>query len=150
MAKIREPRRQADGPYLDAALVCEDLVQETGDLAISAIRLVNRITAHDLTPKLGALVPLPLVLLVSFKAGEVIGKRELSLYMVSPSGKRNQPSSFGQRRILSFAGGDTGAVTAVGLALEYEGDGTYWIDVRLDGRSYSRIPLTFLTANRPS
>src|ERR1700682_5448614 len=100
MAKARKRKRQqGGGPYLDAALICEDLVQEK-DWAVSVIRLVNRITAHDPKPAPGVLVFLPLAFFVGFKAGDFTGERQLSLYWVTPSRKRCQLHGFAQPQTL--------------------------------------------------
>jgi hypothetical protein len=137
------------GPYLDAALICEDLIQEK-DWTVSAIRLVNRLTLHDLTPEPGAVLVLPLFFLASFKAGEVTGEHELWLYWTSPSGKRRQMPGIRQPHLLTFQGGDTGALAAVPLFIRYEADGTYWLDVTLGKKRYSRVPLTLRTGEQPS
>jgi hypothetical protein len=125
------------------------LIQEK-DSTVSAIRSVNRITLDDLTPEPGALLALPLVLLVSFKAGEVTGGRELWLYWTSPSRKRQPLPGIRQPHTLIFGGGDTGAFAPIPLLIHYEADGTYWLDVILGGKRYSRIPLTILTGEQPS
>jgi hypothetical protein len=144
MAKARRPKKKVGGPYLDAALICEDLVQEK-DLAVSAIRAVNRITLHEVTPQPdpGTVFRLPLMLVVSFKAGNVVGEKGLRLYLTGPSGKRCQMPVIVQPHTLSFQGGDTGCLAFVPVFLQYEQDGTYWIDVVLDRTRYSRVPLTF-------
>src|SRR5467141_2276844 len=124
MAKARKPKRQRyGGPFLDAALICEDCVQEK-DWAISPIRAVNRITVHDIHPTQGELILLPLVLVLSFKAGEVTDKRKLSLYGLSPSGERRKLPGIPEHEI-EFRGEDTGAVVVIQLPLQYDRDGTY-------------------------
>jgi hypothetical protein len=150
MAKASGPEKKRSGPYLDAALICEDLVQEK-DWAVTAIRAVNRINMQGVTLAPGVIIALPLVLLISFKAGDVVGDRGLWLYVSGPSRKRrrlmpgiNQPHPF------SFQGGDTGQLAFIQLHLEYETDGTYWIDVVLGKKWYSRVPLTFMIGNQPS
>src|SRR5438105_1825458 len=47
MARPQKPRKyRPEGPYLDAALICEEFVQEK-DWAITPVRSVNRITFLD-------------------------------------------------------------------------------------------------------
>src|SRR2546427_10117563 len=109
MAKARKPKEDQDsGPYLDAALVCEQVIREK-DGAFSAIRLVNRLTIHDVAPASGTTLVSPLMLLVSFKAGEFNGSQELSLYVEDPSRSRHD---LYQRTTLTFQGGDTGQTVA--------------------------------------
>jgi hypothetical protein len=145
MAKARRaPKEAVGGPYLDAALICERVLQDK-DGAYSAIRLVNRITFFDLAVESGALISLPLAGMVSFKAGDVQGGRELFLYLTNPSGRREPLPGVKHPTRLEFQGGDTGVVMPFPIQLNYEGDGTYWIDVELDGKVRSRMPLTFVT-----
>jgi hypothetical protein len=145
MARASKPRKQhGGGPYLDAALICEDCIQEK-DWVISPIRAVNRLTAHDLRLAVGQLVSLPLVLVLSFKAGNVTDTRELFLYVVSPSGDRQAFPGFQWPHPIAFQGRDTGQIAVIPIMLPYEADGTYWIEVVLGRKEYSRVPLTFQT-----
>jgi hypothetical protein len=147
MAKARRQKRsQPEGPYLDAALICEQFILEK-DGAGTPVRLVNRLTVHDTAPETGALLLLPLQLFVSFKAGGFVGSRNLSLHVVGPSGKRHDPYQIGA---LEFQGGDTGVAKAGGIGVPYDTDGTYWLGVALDETLYSRIPLTLSFDNQPS
>jgi hypothetical protein len=144
----KQKKRQGGGPYLDAALICEDLVQEK-DFVVSAIRLVNRITAHEPKPEPGVFILLPLGLFIRFHSGDVTGERQLSLYWITPSRKRIKLQGFPQPQTLAFEGGDTGVVRSFPLHLPYEADGTYWIDVVLDKKRYTRVPLTIKTGDKP-
>jgi hypothetical protein len=149
MARASKQKTGRDGgPYLDAALICEDLVQEK-DWTVSPIRLVNRITIHDLKPAPGVLIFLPLMLFIGFKAGEVTGERQLSLYWITPSRKRSRLHGFPQPQTLAFKGGDTGAIRSFPLYIPYEADGTYWIDVVLERKRHTRVPLTVITGKEP-
>jgi hypothetical protein len=150
MAKAgKQERRRDNGPYLDAALICEDLVQEK-DFAVSPIRAVNRITVSGIDPSPGDLIQLPLILFLSFKAGSAIGEHELSVYVTGPSQRRSRLPGLQKPATLAFEGGDTGAVAAFPIYLRYEAAGTYWLDVVLGKKRLSRIPLTFLLGDKAS
>jgi hypothetical protein len=145
MAKARgSTKKVIGGPYLEAAFICEQLLQDK-DGTYSAIRMVNRITFHEVTicPERGELIQVPLVAVVSFKAGDVQGNRELFLYLTTPSLKRGLFPGVNHPIYLRFEGGDTGVLLAFrGFPIAYEQEGTYWIDVVLGRKRLSRIPLT--------
>ena len=152
MATASQPEKEAiGGPYLDAALICEQVIHEKDDGALSPIRLVNKLKFYGASFGHGDNLALPLFALISFKSGEFRGKRDLSIYLTAPA-----PSA-GERYLmpgpqpysLAFDGDDTGAILVVQLIVKYEGDGTYWLDVVLDNTCYSRIPLTLLTNQPP-
>jgi hypothetical protein len=149
MAKARRAQKEAvGGPYLDAALICERVLQDK-DGTYSAIRMVNRITFHEQTFSPGTLILMPLTLVVSFKAGDTTDTRQLSLYVTGPSGRRAPLEGYVFPHPVAFAGGDAGVFMSLpNLPIRYETDGTYWIDVLLEKKRYSRLPLTVLT-DRP-
>ena len=144
---MAKTRKRLNGPYLDAALICEECIQEK-DLAISPIRAVNRITLRDIRPEANILVALPLSLVLSFKAGDVTDSRELTLYVVSPSGIREEFPVYSWPHAITFQGGDTGQIAVLPIVLRYEADGTYWIEVVLGRKQLSRVPLTLLTSEQ--
>ena len=111
MGKARKSKKAAPGgPYLDSALICEQALWEKKDSALSLIRLVNRLTIEGPFEP-GQNYALPLHLFVSFKAGGVEGKMKLSLYLITPSGKR-LPFPGASQVVLPFEGGDTGVAAA--------------------------------------
>src|SRR5262249_43916357 len=101
-------------------------------------------------PRRGEIMPLPLQLMVHFKAGDVTDSRELVLYLTGPSGSREPLPGLKVPQVVPFEGGDTGVSFVTRLDLKYEGEGTYWIDVVLDGELRSRIPLTLVVRNEPA
>jgi hypothetical protein len=136
------------GPFLESAFICEELIRDK-DGSYSAIRMVTRIKFHGQTFESGTFIEIPLALVVSFKAGNVTDTRHLSLQVTSPSGRREPFLGTVLRQPITFAGGDTGAFAALpSFAIKYDVDGTYWIDVFLDKKRYSSLPLTVLT-NQP-
>jgi len=139
-------KRSGAGPFLEAAFICEEVLKEKKDGTYSAIRMVNRITFHEQTFNPGAIIPLPLKLVVSFKAGDVKGTRHLSFYVTNPSRKREPLEGYVFPHPVVFTGEDTGAIMVLPcLVIKYDTDGTYWIDVLLEKKRYSRIPLTVAT-----
>jgi hypothetical protein len=131
---------------LDSALLCDQIVREH-DGTYSAIRIVNRLTIHDDAPAHGVLLVTPVWLLVSFKAGDCQGVQTLLIFIEDPSGERYQPY---QPTPMAFSGGDTGQVAACQLLLRYDTDGVYWIDIVLNRKRFSRIPLSLAFERPPS
>jgi hypothetical protein len=147
MAKARgSTEKVVGGPYLDAAFICEEVLREK-DGTYSAIRMVNRITFHEQTFNPGTIILTPLTLVVSFKAGDAKDTRHLSLYVTNPSRERTPFERFAFPHAIDFTNEDTGAFIALrNFPIKYQTDGTYWIDVLLGRKLYSRLPLTIRTS----
>jgi hypothetical protein len=148
MGKTRKPKAAIGGPYLDAAFICEQLLREK-DGTYSAIRMVNKITLHAMPIDKGQIVQLPLSLVISFKAGDCRDAKMFSLYVTNPSGLRSHMPLLEHRHPATFSGGDTGVIASCPLFVEYDEQGTYWIDVVMDGRRHSRVPLTLALTKDP-
>jgi hypothetical protein len=142
----RRMKTRVGGPFLDSALICEQVMRERDD-TYSAIRMVNRLTIHEAAPARGTVLATHLALFVGFKAGDFQGEQTLLVFIENPSGKRYQPY---QPTTVTFLGGDTSAVAVCQLLLRYDKDGTYWIEIVLDGKRFSRIPITIAFRERPS
>jgi hypothetical protein len=147
MGKAKQSAKNSGGgPFLDAAFICEQVIKEKKDGTCSAIRMVNRITFHEQTFSPGAVVFMPLAMFISFKAGDFTGTRHLSIFVTTPSGKRRPLEGHVFPHPMDFTGGDTGTLMLLhNFPITYETDGTYWIDVLLEKKWYSRIPLTVKT-----
>jgi len=137
-ANRRIKKGGAGGPFLDSALLCEQVICEH-DGTYSAIRMINRITFHTEAPATGVMLMTPFWLLVSFKAGSFNGSQDLLIAIEDPSGRSYQPFHSLQ---IAFSGGDTGQVALCQLMLRYDIDGTYWIDILLNRKRFSRIPIS--------
>jgi hypothetical protein len=133
------------GPYINAAVLCERVIQET-DGVLTIIRAVDKVTAQpilgpDDTAAPGIMQPFPLSLslIVLMKAGQARGDYTLSIRPEDPTG--------GQLPALetpvSFTGTDDGqgASVVINLNLGVQHEGLYWIDVLLSGELITRVPL---------
>jgi len=125
------------GPYLAAALIAEKILREPD--AATIVRVIDKIGISPETVKdiKDDMLGLPLTILLSFRSGGYIGKSELVLVQVGPSGN-SMPCGLAN---LSFESTiDTKyMMSQVVLKWEYEGD--YSFDVFLDHKLVSRIPL---------
>lgn len=128
------------GPYLEAALLCEKVLQEV-DGVKSCIRIFDRIIRQ----KTGPAIPVEmepfeqeLCLFIRFKSGSARGPRALQLKMVKPSGESPAPIT----NTLIFEGeDDRGVDMVVGVKVKFDQVGLYWFWVILDSFTLTRIPL---------
>jgi hypothetical protein len=126
-----------DGPFLQAALICERLLTEQ-DGVLSMIRVVDRI--FFVTDEDGNLINprYPLVLLVTFKAGAARGNFNVEIRREKPSGEEGPVLSTS----IYFEGeGDRGANLIVNVNFEPDQQGLYWFDVLFEAQRVTRIPL---------
>ena len=135
---------ETGGPYLNAALLCEKVLQEK-DEVLSVIRVIDRITITAMSS--GAPIPDTLppsivsfhVLLI-LKAGLFKGSAQVRLAIQSPG---NQV--VGETTMDVFLEGDDRGVNLVSLMqIQVQEDGLYWIDVTCAGQLFTRIPLRII------
>jgi hypothetical protein len=115
-----------------AVVVCERVLQET-DKAISAIRIVDKITINvaiaDGEPLPTALAPseIRFSVLAILKADEARGEQEIRIPVVTPSGAR-----MGNDVVVTpvFRKPEDGANLIVNAALIVTEVGVYWVEVR--------------------
>jgi hypothetical protein len=132
------------GPYLAAAFFCESTIEDKQDGAISAIRIVDKLTltidaaAPPDVPSKEKRVPVRVAMFVSFKTGHAPGSHTIRLVLRGPSGKKTPV----REDTLLFAeqpnsGVNIRMIGTIGIATA----GLYWMDVLLDGRRLTRMPL---------
>jgi hypothetical protein len=76
------------GPYLNAALICEKVLQEK-DETLSVIRMIDRfnVTVSALgSPENLPPIPLSLTVLIALKSGKARGRSTVKLRIENPSG----------------------------------------------------------------
>jgi hypothetical protein len=147
MAKVgKRPER---GPYLATAVICEKMLLES-DRVISAMRIVDTMTlplAAIASVQEGTVIALQTTLLVSFKAGDFRGKRQLRITMRAPSGEQEP---FLETE-MDFAGAqdqpEAGNNIGVHMHVKWRGPGLYWLDIFLGDRSVTRVPFRLQVGN---
>lgn len=128
----------ATGPYLVAALFCEQVLEEkTG--VLSVIRIIDRVIQHASGP--GApeqMPPLSYVLtaLISLKSGQARGTVQVRLDMESPSGLV-KPGPF---MTALMEGEDRGQNLVMRVQTMFEEPGLYWFNVHIDDKVVTRMP----------
>lgn len=126
------------GPYLQLAAICENVIEDRSGV-LSLIRVIDRVTLTALGPgnlELQA-VEIPLYAVVAFVSGDARGRHDLSLALVGPDGLVRTRLSVP----VLLEGDDRSARTIVRFSFRPDQEGLYWMDVALDERPFTRMPL---------
>jgi Family of unknown function (DUF6941) len=135
----------ADGPFVAQAVLCQR-VDRQPDGSIDVIGIVDGVVLErdpDVPPGQPTIVPL--LALVSLRAGRRRGWHELRVRGRYPSGEAG-PS---MARRVEFTDAHPAATFSVPIELEVDEPGTYWFDLECDGRLLSRILLVVDMTPRP-
>jgi hypothetical protein len=130
------PTESQDGPFVSIACICQSPLQETSG-HLSIIRVVDRI------PVVGAeaqMQPQPLTnlfLVVLLRSGVLRESYAVKIKTISPTGQLIQQADMN----VLFEGEDRGPAIISPLALVVTEKGLYWIEISLEDRLLSRIPL---------
>ena len=143
MASKKKTVKSIGGPFLATAVFCDHVIQET-DGPLSAIRIVDQINvaipfdAPPDVPSEAKRIPVQTWTLLMFKTGGSPGTHVVSLIIHSPSGKRKESL----KQELTFGDEPTGGANMrIQLAIGVMEGGLFLIDVVLDGKVLTRMPL---------
>jgi hypothetical protein len=137
MAKKGKPKASTAGPYINAAVFCEYPIEDTKDM-ISVIKIFDRIEAElPAGFKAGERVIMNTWFFVAAKAGDAKGKHKLELVLIEPNGTRGIVSESD----LLLLGDEHGQFLRANLNFSIQAGGLYWMDVLIDGKSFTRTPL---------
>lgn len=149
--KVPKKTKPIGGPFLAAAVFCDHVIQEA-DGPLSAIRIVDRINVaipFDAPPDLPSdakRIPVQTWTLLMFKSGAAGGKHVVSLVIHSPSGKKKESL----KQEMTFGDEPTGGANMrIQLAMGIMEGGLFLIDVVLDGRVLTRMPLQVTLVRQP-
>lgn len=128
------------GPYLNAGLICEKVLQER-DGVLSIIRAIDRITIAAMSAGTPAPETMPpsnvaLTLVLILKSGLFKGTAAVRLGIYSPSGQAMGESSTD----VFFEGDDRGINLVSPMQMQVEEDGLYWVEVSCGDQLLTRIP----------
>jgi hypothetical protein len=134
-------------PNLAIAALC-DRVLETKDNVLSLIRVVDTFNISPMPKNVSLpteLQPaLMLTLVLSFKAGDAVGRHEALIRLYGPMGKRLEIQADQPETILAmdFRGGEPeqGANFVIGMGIRTPGYGNYHFDISLDGELVTVVP----------
>jgi len=134
---------QAGGPYLQAALFCERVLQEN-DGVLTIVRVIDRFTVQVRGPQASdALPPVPIgfTAVIILKTGSFEGKYKLTLTPVTPTKKELPAASVD---LLLEGGEDRGVNAILPVQMLANEEGVYWFEVKLAGQILTKIPLRLI------
>lgn len=141
------------GPFVSVAALCESILHEK-DERISCIRFLDRLEIGVPEDAPAELFPLNLQLncFISFKSGDFVGKKTVTIKLNHPKGKiakspdRGDPApSFP----MEFLGGEHGHNLILKLQAAVDQSGLFIFDVLLDEDLMTRIPLRVVITRIP-
>jgi hypothetical protein len=133
------------GPYLQAALLCERVLQER-DGVISLIRIVDRWTVNGPTPEMPPETVVQATMVLMFKSGFHRGPGTLAIAATTPGNETLPPL----QASVNFEGDDDRGINVViPMMFQVQETGVYWFSVELDGHVVSHIPLRVLYQRIP-
>lgn len=135
---------QISGPFLTAALFCEEARQKDGFLSVSSI--IDRMVVVGTGPVMFP-TSLELTLVVIFRSGDSSGHKTISLGQVAPSQYFSPTVPLFDFPVY-FQGGEHGAGVIARVRFVVQEPGLHWFEVSLDGYPVTRIPLTVLYQGR--
>jgi hypothetical protein len=128
-----------DGPYLEAAFICERILQEI-DGVKSAVRIVDRVNRGAIGPNPPAdMAPFSyqLTIFIRFKSGRARGNGQVQIQPMKPSGE----TKTALRIPVLFEGEeDRGIDLNLPLMITFDQTGVWWFNIKLDGSFVTRIP----------
>jgi hypothetical protein len=152
MAKRKKTVKKIGGPFLAAAIFCENILEDSsGLMSVQRIMdgcqvVVSPFAPPDMPSKANP-VPVAQNILLIFRTGDAPGKHELKLVMQGPNGKRSLVSTMEISLTEPSHGGVN--VKTVAKMMVYS-SGVFLIDVILDGKRFTRMPLNIDIQRLPS
>jgi hypothetical protein len=142
MAKTK-PGKKTGGPYLAAAVFCESIIEDQRRLTsalgiLDGLQILIPAHAPEDFPSVTKKLPVTLNILLMFKTGDSPGKHTLRLVVEQPNGKKSEMMS--QEIELApepHSGGSVRSVANLGIF----SSGLFWIDVFLDSKRLTRMPI---------
>ena len=135
----------SSGPFLQAATICERVLQEQ-DGAISVVRMIDRIFFMSDSEGRPLRPEQPVWFLISFRSGAARGRHTITINRENPSGL----SAPVLNADLLFEGEERGANLVVQAAFQPDEEGLYWFDVLLGDVLLTRMPLRAIFQRPPT
>jgi hypothetical protein len=138
---------ELSGPHVQAALVCEKVLQEA-DGVLSFIRVVDRFTRPRPTQQIPPQV-IQVMLAISLKAGGVgTGTYNIKIRLYKPNA--SVPSVDISSDVFFEGGQDRGVNIVHPLVLLADEEGLFWIDVLFEDAVLTRMPLRVIFVTMPA
>ena len=141
------------GPYLQAALFCERVLDEKDNVK-SLIRVIDRLQVQSRGPQTPEAMPevrRDLVAYLSFKSGSAVGPVPMRITLTRPSGLTDSSPLW--QATVHFEGGTRGVVQTLRMRVVLREAGPYWFNLYVEDRLVTRMPFeviyTTLTTTAP-
>jgi hypothetical protein len=125
-----------DGPFVSVACICQSPLRETSG-HLSLIRIMDRIPVVGSEPQMQPQPITNLALVVVLRSGVLRESYAVRIKTIAPDGQKIQETEMN----VLFEGEDRGPAIIAPLALVVTQTGLYWIEVFLEERLLTRIPL---------
>jgi len=152
VAKDKKQTKKFGGPFLAAAVFCESTLEDASG-KISAIGILDGcqlFLSNDAPPDVPSeSQPAALVqnALFIFRSGDSPGKHKLRLVVEQPNGKRIKTAE----KDIDLSGPSHGGINLkTNLLLQVSASGVYWVDVILDDKRVTRMPLNVTVQRLPA
>jgi hypothetical protein len=130
-----------EGPYVAVAALCDAVLDEKNN-RISCIRFLDKIDVNVAGDESALAtwpgIPVPVWGFLSFKSGEFVGKKIITIALEKPNGERASPV---QSYPAVFQGKEHGINLILQFMIETKESGLFWFDVMIDEECATRIPL---------
>jgi hypothetical protein len=137
-AKANEASANATLPELSGFMLCEKILTED-DKVPSLIRCVDTLTvAPEAEPKTGEVARWPLWIALFLKTADARGKRNVQMFLVNPSRKREK---LWEETIAFSEPEEGGEGKYFPLALRWDGLGLYWLEIEVENKIFARMPI---------
>jgi hypothetical protein len=143
-------------PRLLVAAIFERAIKDSDNM-LTMVRLIDIINVASNAPsevmteaiaQLGAPVQGQMVLV--FKGGELESTHEVTVSAHSPKGEVHEFPPLTAVLSSLVPGAVPGANFIVNLQMSLKSEGTYWFEVKLDGKTLTSVPLQIVFATEPS
>lgn len=132
------------GPYVQAALFCEHLLDEKDNVK-SVIRIIDRILFQAAGPDVPDKMPefvREIVAVLMFKSGEARGPVPIKITLTRPSGLTDSDHIW--EGTIHFEGGIRGNNLTLRMHTRFSESGPYWYNVYVGERLATRMPLEII------
>jgi len=134
-AKRKKPRPGRPLPEVQAALVCDNVIQaQDGKHTVVSIydTLTVRSPTETMLPGIAEFV-----VFVGLKAGDARGRRTVKILGMNPDGNKE----FEHQSDITFGKNPSGHMITMRARLFVSKAGLYWFHIIVDGQQLTRIPL---------
>jgi hypothetical protein len=148
----KQKKTKTGGPFLAGAFFCESIMEDVNKM-LSAIKILDTVSfwlspdAPEDMPSKEHPISISQNFLLMFKTGDAPGKHDLKLVLQQPDGKKRELLT---REIEMSKDPSGGANVKTAATLQLYTQGLYWVEVILDGKRLTKVPLRFLVQRLPS